>query len=63
MYGEPRKSFAQFRLGRDVALDQVDGRDDLQRLGRPPFGSEGSGEQEKGIYVMDRVHCRTFESG
>ena len=62
MHGEPGKGLAQFRLGRNVALDQVDGRHDLERLGRPPLGGKASGQQEKGVYVMDRVHCLTFEN-
>ena len=53
---QAREGFAQLRLIRNVALDQVDGGHDFKQFGRAALGGEGRGKQDEGIVIVNRIH-------
>ena len=62
MCREVVKGLAQFRFGRNGALDQIGRGHDFGEFGRPSFRRQGQGEQEERINIVDGVHRITFEN-
>jgi hypothetical protein len=58
---EPCHRLAQLRFRRDVSLQQIDGRHDLDQRRRSSFRGKRRGQQEQCINIVNRRHGRALK--